>query len=181
MIAHIKRGKKVLVVAPSHAACDAVTLSILKLWPKVSPTNGSSELSSSGSGAIVRIGRELRLTVPSLNSLLPQNLPVSGNSKLDRIERDLCLVRKELLEKRRTGAKKGAELEVEKELVKEHRSETLAIEERAIENSKVVIATNSSARSKNILDRIFSGNFDILCVDEAGFATELATLPLIEG
>ena len=56
----VSKGERVLVVAPSHAACDAITLALASQWP------------GQPVGRLVRLGNKLRLTTELVEKFLPE-------------------------------------------------------------------------------------------------------------
>jgi hypothetical protein len=57
--------RKVLVTAPSHAACDAFTLALGRQWPPAQPAR------------FVRLADGLRLTDPRVSRYLPEHYKVA--------------------------------------------------------------------------------------------------------
>jgi hypothetical protein len=57
--------RKVLVTAPSHAACDAFTLALGRQWPPTQPA------------CFVRLADGLRLTDPRVGRYLPEHYKVT--------------------------------------------------------------------------------------------------------
>ncbi len=55
VLSAVAEGERVLVTAPSHAACDAVTVALAEHWPK--ELFGAAE-----EGSLIRMGHPLRLT-----------------------------------------------------------------------------------------------------------------------
>ncbi len=66
ILSAVSNGDRVLAVAPSHAAVDALTMSILSQWP--------TSIWGDPRRKVVRIGNDLRITVPSVLPFLPQSL-----------------------------------------------------------------------------------------------------------
>ena len=159
VVSAVMAGDRVLVVAPSHAACDAVTLALAAHWPR------------QYSGQLTRLANPLRLTDSRVSQFLPDQ--TGGRAGL---ERELREVRAGLMSQQR-GL--GGLLERERELVTEYRREEAEQEERAVEAAAVVVCTLATAARPVLLDRLASRQFPLLCCDEAGFSLDAALLPLV--
>ena len=71
----VANGDRVLAVAPSHAAVDALAQAILIQWP--------AKVWGDPLRKIVRIGSELRVTLPAIVPFLPQKLENKSPGKND--------------------------------------------------------------------------------------------------
>ena len=88
-------GDRVLVTAPSHAACDAVTAAIAKHWQQ--ETLGEAE-----GGNLIRLCNPLRLTDFSLNKYVATVNRVEGKYK-EALNRASALKASMLAEKNMVG------------------------------------------------------------------------------
>ena len=146
------------MVAPSHAACDAVTLAI---------TQHPSEAS------VVRLASKLRLTSPALERFLPDRLRPSP--ALERLERRLGWVRRQLLD---GGRGRGELMEEERRLVEQQRRQQREHEEKVVSEVDIVVCTLQTSFRPSILKKL-GHHFDLVCVDEAGFSLDSGVLPVI--
>ena len=157
-----KKGCKVLVVAPSHAACDAVTLAMSNI--KTKDEN------------LLRIGHPLRLTNAKVKPFLPQNDFNKRSEKMRNLEKRLKTVWSDMFDGHGNKDLDGREAE----LLAEIRRERIKLENEAIlEADIVVVTTLSSVTKQSIMRLVASGHFEVVAIDEAGFAAESQQLPLI--
>ena len=167
-------GDRVLVTAPSHAACDAVTAAIAKHWPSDSETIGKAE-----DGNLLRLVNPLRLTDFSLNKYVAAVKEVTGKYK-EALNRISALKATMLSEKNR--ARRSLLLtKFNKELGKV-RLEKMRHENSAVSNAKVVVCTNNQASklsTKRKSGDVNVADFDLVCYDEAGFSLETEVLPAV--
>ena len=84
VLSHVAAGHRVLVVTPSHAACDAITLALAEHWP------------GDARGQVVRLGNKLRLTSRHVSRFLPEH--VATCRQLEEVEQQLAWVRRQLLD-----------------------------------------------------------------------------------
>ena len=154
-------GHSVLVVTPSHAACDAITLALTQHWP------------GDISGQVVRLGNKLRLTSRHVTRFLPEH--VATCRQLEEVEQQLAWVRRQLLDSLEDRREMAAE---EKQLVHRHREIYRRHENETITKARVVTATIQTAQRRQLLEGLSSGQFSVLAVDEAGFclSSQLASL-----
>ena len=160
VLSAVKNGEKVLVVAPSHAACDAVTLAITEHsdWVR-----------------LTRLGSKLRLTSTAVERFLPDQLRPSPS--LERLGQRLGWVRRQLLDGHRG---RGELLEEEARLVAQQRREYREHEEQLMKEAEVVVCTLQTSFRASIL-RMVRQDFDLVCVDEAGFSLDSQVLPVVAG
>ncbi|XP_023341127.1 DNA-binding protein SMUBP-2 [Eurytemora carolleeae] len=161
VLSAVANGEKVLVVAPSHAACDAFTLALAKQWPR------SIEKS------FVRLGNSLRFT--SEDVALYSTDKISPSAKLEDLQDQLFHVRNQLLDNSCKG--KGSVMLEEKYLTREYWTEGKENEKKVIKSSSVVITTIMHATS--LIKYFKEKEFDLFVIDEAGFTPASSTLPLI--
>ena len=159
VLSAVKNGSRVLVAAPSHAACDSVVAAINQHWdPGLS---------------LVRLGNKLRLTSPDHETFLPENIQPSP--ALEDITGRLSWVRGQLLD----GQKgRGELLEEEGRLVEQYRREYRDHEERVVREAKIVVCTLQTSFRPGLLS-LLRHHFDLVCVDEAGFSLDSQVLPLL--
>ena len=158
VLSAVKNGDKVLVAAPSHAACDALTLAIT---------------SNSDWVRLVRLGSKLRLTSTAVERFLPDQLWPSPS--LERLGQRLGWVRRQLLDGHRG---RGELLEEEGRLVAQQRREYREHEEQLMKEAEVVVCTLQTSFRASIL-RMVSEEFDLVCVDEAGFSLDSQVWPVM--
>ena len=165
-------GDRVLVTAPSHAACDAVTAAIARHWPP--DTLGKAE-----EGNLVRLVNPLRLTDFSLNKYVASVKDVEGKYK-EALNRISALKASMLGEKNR-ARRSDLLTKFNKELANV-RWERVKHENAAVSNAKVVVCTNNHASNMSAKRKSGGVNvtdFDLVCYDEAGFSLETEVLPAV--
>ena len=165
-------GDRVLVTAPSHAACDAVTAALAKHWPH-------DKLGDAEEGNLSRFCNPLRLTDFSLNKYVPSVKEGEGKYK-EALNRAAALKATMLREKNRA---KQTELlaKFNKELGN-IRWERRKHENAAVNEARVVVCTNNQASSISSTRKKAGVNvtdFDLVCYDEAGFSLETDILPAV--
>lgn len=170
ILSAVANGDKVLVVAPSHTACDAITLALLKHWPE-------SQWGSSDQGALVRIGMDLRVTVRALTRYLAVNL--RSDESFQAVVKDLAHVRGNILACPQGQKGQGPLLAREKALVKERNRLFHQLQDAAIHQAQIVVATNLSALKHSIFSLVLKGEFNLVCMDEAGFVPDEIVLPFL--
>ena len=164
VLSAVANGEKVLVVAPSHAACDAFTAAVAEYWP------GGKERR----GKLVRLGSKLRLTTKEVEKFLPEN--IAKSDILSDIENKIRIVRSELV---KGGRGRGSLVQEEANLVSEHNDAHKELEDEVIGKALVVVCTIMTA-SRNHIQRMMSeGCFSLVCVDEAGFTLDSQLVPLV--
>ncbi|TRY71725.1 hypothetical protein TCAL_00281 [Tigriopus californicus] len=170
VLSAVANGDKVLVLAPSHTACDAITMALLKYWPE-------SRWGPSDQGALVRIGMDLRVTVRALTRYLAVNLHENGN--FQTVVKNLANVRSAILSHPRGEKGLGKLLAQEKKLVQARDREFRLVQDAAIRQARIVVATNLSALRFPIFSRVWQGKFNLVCIDEAGFVPDEIVLPFL--
>ena len=145
--------------APSHAAVDALTMAIEKQWKdEVFKTEQ----------LVVRSGNVLRLKDSRVERYLPkvENDIESHGDELRKIREDLL------------KGTKGKRLLFEEELkgVRKMKNTLKKSELKQIREAPIVTATCLTASN---LPQDIKEKFDILIIDEAGFANDWLCLPLI--
>ena len=158
VLSAVKNGDRVLVVAPSHAACDTLVASLTHHCPGLS---------------LVRLGNKLRLTQPELETFLPENIQPSPG--LENIAARLSWVRGAMLDGQRG---RGELLEEEGRLVEQYRREYRDHEERLVKEVKIVVCTLQTSYRPSLLS-LLRHHFDLVCVDEAGFSLDSHALPVL--
>ena len=164
-------GDRVLVTAPSHAACDAVTAAVAKRWCH-------KALGRAEDGNLLRLANPLRLTDFSMSKYVVALESRRGTYKEahDRVS----AVKASLF--REKNKKKLAALldEFNRELGNVRRERTRC-ENAAVSNAKVVVCTNNHAcnMSSNRKSGFNVADFDLVCYDEAGFALDTEVLPAV--
>jgi len=160
VLSAVANGEKVLVAAPSHAACDAFTLALAEQWPKASQQS------------FVRLGTSLRFTSSAVKSYSVHHL--SDPAFVHAIEEDLAFTRRQLI-----SDVKGKEdiMRAEVHLKRKHLKLSRTNEKELIERSSVVITTimNATSLEKQIKEKVF----DLVVIDEAGFTPANNVLPLM--
>jgi len=151
VLSAVANNEKVLVTAPSHAACDAFTLALAAQWP----THQEQRF--------VRLGNPLRFTNSTVAKFSVRS--VFPMPALDNLEQELAFKRRQLLD---SVKGKGHLLEEEKELHRQHREATRHCEHQAILQSSVVITTILQANSLHYF--LKKTTFDLVVIDEAGFS-----------
>ena len=126
----VSKGERVLVVAPSHAACDAITLALASQWP------------GQPVGRLVRLGNKLRLTTDLVERFLPEEAKkVEEEQKIGKpfistYEQRLAVLRDELLE----GGRGIQELKKEEaDLVAKALKDFKMVEDEAVCKASVVV------------------------------------------
>ena len=126
----VSKGERVLVVAPSHAACDAITLALASQWP------------GQPVGRLVRLGNKLRLTTDLVEKFLPEEAKkVEEQQKIGKPfisthEQRLTVLREELLE----GGRGVKELQKEEaDLVAKAIKDSKMVEDEAVCKASVVV------------------------------------------
>ena len=158
VLSAVKNGDRVLVTAPSHAACDTMLASLTQCVQDLS---------------VVRLGNKLRLTSPDLETFLPENIQPSP--ALEKLVERLSWVRGNLLD----GQRGRRELiEEERSLVDQYRREYRDHEDRVMKEVKIVVCTLQTSGRQNIL-KLLRHHFDLVCVDEAGFSLDSHVLPIM--
>ena len=161
ILSALANGSRILAVAPSHAAVDALTMALLKQW--------NEDVLKLPKSKLIRIGNPLRLRDDNVLPYLPK-LHIQSKGLLEELQE----VWRSLI-----NSDKGAQkmlIKEESELLwkaqKSRRSEMFS----QIKHSSVVTSTclTALAWKKDILR-----NFDIICIDEAAFAPDWLTLPLV--
>lgn len=146
---------KVLATAPSHAACDALTMALELEWP----LNSNKKL--------LRLGNKLRLSVPHVAKYLPEPSELQM-----QIIHDLSGLRNDLLNLGNSTSR----IQEESRLVDQLNKETFASSLKDIDKSKVVVSTCLQAMR---LPYKTKKKFNLVCIDEAAFAADWLTLPLV--
>ena len=166
----VSKGERVLVVAPSHAACDAVTLAIASQWP------GKS------AGLLIRLGNRLRLTTKDVEQFLPEEVEKEeehtncGKPFNSSYDQRLARLRDELLE----GGRGIQELqEEEADIVAKATRDSMMMEDEAVCKGSVVVCTLATASRRWLLHQVKYGQFPLVCVDEAGFTLDPPLLPIL--
>ena len=165
-------GDRVLVTAPSHAACDAVTAAIAKHWQQ--ETLGEAE-----GGNLIRLCNPLRLTDFSLNKYVATVNRVEGKYK-EALNRASALKASMLAEKNRT--KRSVLLSKFNKELSNLRWERNKHENAASSKAKVVVCTNIQASKMSVKGKggdTKISDFDLVCYDEAGFSLETDVLPAV--
>ena len=141
----VAAGERVLVAAPSHAACDAATLALAAQWP--------GGVAAAG-GGLVRLGNKLRLTNTRVEAYLPGQHREEAGREAGREWREAWSSTREQLEKleaqeRRLGKLRGELVEggrgrqelvtLEAKAVKEGAEMYRQLEEIAVEGASVVV------------------------------------------
>ena len=161
ILSALANGSRILAVAPSHAAVDALTMALLKQW--------NEDVLKLPKSKLIRIGNPLRLRDDNVLPYLPK-LHIQSKGLLEELQE----VWRSLI-----NSDKGAQkmlIKEESELLwkaqKSRRSEMFS----QIKHSCVVTSTclTALAWKKDILK-----SFDIICIDEAAFAPDWLTLPLV--
>lgn len=169
ILSAVANGDRVVAVAPSHAAVDALTQAILAQWP--------SDLGDPRQ-RLVRLGNELRVTVPSVLPYLPLNKTKPSREK-QILSSELFKARQDLLNytvKEGKGDLMKKELQLRQDLLEYCNKE----EGDSINESDVIICTNVVAHSNRFIRKaIEKEDINLVCLDEAGFATDSGTLPLL--
>ena len=165
VLSAVANGERVLVVAPSHAACDAFTAAVAEYWP------GGRERR----GKLVRLGNRLRLTTKEVEKFLPEN--VAQSDRLFDIEQKIGVARSQLVE---GGRGRGYLVEEEARLVGEHKKVHKELEDEVIDKALVVVCTIITASRDNIQRMISEGSFSLVCGDEAGFTLDSQLVPVVE-
>ena len=160
ILSALANGSRVLAVAPSHAAVDALTMALLKQWDQ--------EILKLPKSKLIRVGNALRLRDDNVLPYLPK-LHQSQN-----LLEELQDVWKSLLTSDK-GAKKML-IKEESELLKKAQKSRRTEMFDQVKHSQVVTSTCLTALAwpRDILQ-----SFDIICIDEAAFAPDWLTLPLI--
>ena len=164
VLSAVASGERVLVVAPSHAACDAFTAAVAECWP------GGRERR----GKLVRLGNRLRLTTKEVEKYLPEN--VAQSDRLLDIEQKIGVARSQLVE---GGRGRGYLVEEEARLVGEHKKVHKELEDEVIDKALVVVCTIMTASRGNIQRMMRDGSFSLVCVDEAGFTLDSQLVPVV--
>ena len=164
VLSAVANGEKVLVVAPSHAACDAFTTAVAEYWP-----GGDEKV-----GKLIRLGNKLRLTTKRVEKFLPEN--VYKSDELSEIDRKLRFTRSELME---GGKGKGHLVQLEAILASEYEKTSKKLENEAIEKAAVVVCTIMTATRNHIQQMMIEGSFHLVCVDEAGFTVDSHLVPVV--
>ncbi len=114
-----------------------------------------------------------------MSSLKPFLVSTAKHSKMQKLERDLRAVRESLLE----GSPKarGDLLKLESDLVERMKQEVYDATVEATSSARVVVCTNMQAMQASIRRQVDGGLFDLVCLDEAGFATDGNLLHLLPG
>jgi len=162
VLSHVASGLRVLVVTPSHAACDAITLALAEHWP------------GDISGQVVRLGNKLRLTSRHVSRFLPEH--VARCRQLEEVEQQLAWVRRQLLDSLEDRREMAGE---EKQLVHRHREVYRRHEGAVVSGARVVTCTLQTAMRRSLLDGLSSGQFPVLAVDEAGFCLSSQLAPVL--
>jgi len=162
VLSHVASGLRVLVVTPSHAACDAITLALAEHWP------------GDISGQVVRLGNKLRLTSRHVSRFLPEY--VARCRQLEEVEQQLAWVRRQLLDSLEDRREMAGE---EKQLVHRHREVYRSHEGAVVSGARVVTCTLQTAMRRSLLDGLSSGQFPVLAVDEAGFCLSSQLAPVL--
>ena len=144
---------KILATAPSHAAVDALTVTLEKLWPSQSKLD------------MLRIGNKLRLKDPRAVKFLPKVQDHSLCQSLSQTRQDMLanLDNFQFL------------IKDESNLVEKIYAVNRHFENEQIRNHSVVLSTCQTAL-KWPLSKL--RQFDLICIDEAAFAHDWLTLPL---
>ena len=127
----VSKGERVLVVAPSHAACDAITLALASQWP------------GQPVGRLVRLGNKLRLTTELVERFLPEEArkveeqeKIGNKPFISTYEQRLAVLRDELLE----GGRGVQELQKEEaDLVAKAIKDSMMVEDEAVCKASVVV------------------------------------------
>ena len=133
MLSHVAAGHRVLVVTPSHAACDAITLALAQHWP------------GDISGQVVRLGNKLRLTSRHVTRFLPEH--VAACRQLEEVEQQLAWIRRQLLDSLEDRREMAAE---EKQLVHRHREVYRRHEGAVVSGARVVTCTLQTAMRRSV-------------------------------
>ena len=128
-------GDRVLVTAPSHAACDAVTAAIARQWPSDYETIGEAE-----DGNLIRMVNPLRLTDISLNKYVAAVKDITGKYK-EAIHR-ISVVKAAMLGEKNRAKRSLLLTKFNKELANV-RWEKVQHENAAMSNAKVVVCTGT--------------------------------------
>ena len=167
-------GDRVLVTAPSHAACDAVTAAIARQWPSDYETIGEAE-----DGNLIRMVNPLRLTDISLNKYVAAVKDITGKYK-EAIHR-ISVVKAAMLGEKNRAKRSLLLTKFNKELANV-RWERVQHENAAVSHAKVVVCTNNHASNmcaKRKSGGVTVSDFDLVCYDEAGFSLETEVLPAV--
>ena len=161
ILSELANGSRILAVAPSHAAVDALTMALLKQW--------NENVLKLPKSKLIRIGNPLRLRDENVLPYLPKL-----HDQSQCVLEELHEVWTSLINSDK-GAKKmliKEESELLRKSQKSRRSEMFS----QIKHCSVVTSTclTALAWKKEILRR-----FDIICIDEAAFAPDWLTLPLV--
>jgi Rad3-related DNA helicase len=171
VLSAVTQGERVLVTAPSHAACDAFLMALIRYWPV-------DMLGDPSAGAVVRLGKELRFSVPAVRHFMPLRSRKSGDDDVGIAERKLVKLREELLQEKLPAKQRGSALREEVRLVSDLKKKANAVTSEAVAASKVTVCTNHQAGDLLTRHNIPIA-FDLVCVDEAGFARVSDVVPVI--
>ena len=152
----VSKGERVLVVAPSHAACDAFTLALANQWP------------GQPAGRLVRLGNKLRLTTELVEKFLPEEAKKEeqqhkvGNPFISTYEQRLAVLREELLE----GGRGIHELQKEEaDLVAKAIKDSMMVEDEAVCKASVVVKILVIQLGQNPTC-LFAGVHSCFCLQE---------------
>jgi ATP-dependent RNA/DNA helicase IGHMBP2 len=166
ILSAVANGERVLVTAPSHAACDAATAAIAKHWPH-------QEFGHAENGNLVRQAPRLRITDPTVIKYRPKHSV--GDEKicklyLKKANRPGQML---LMEGRRRGRQESTLLRDYNIILSEQSRKQKDAEKKAVLAAKVVVCTNAIANLAS------PANFDLVCCDEAGFADDSSLTSLL--
>ncbi len=121
----------------------------------------------------IRLGSELRLTVPSLSPFLANNTDCDESDQARDVDRRLRAERRELLGSSDPGDPGAGDLlrsveELERDLF----ALRMEVEFVAMKRARVVVTTSLSAQQRRVSTLLRGGHFDLVCLDEAGFSTD---------
>ncbi|CAB4056023.1 unnamed protein product [Lepeophtheirus salmonis] len=162
VISAVANDERVLALAPSHAACDALTMSIYSQIINLPPLLRTKYFNRKD--VLVREAKKQRLTNTFVNRFLPEEIYENSNSDDDieivnhawktvidgnwqNIDSNILLFKKEI-----------------SKLFKKHK----ILIERAKKESSIFVTTIASTS----LDTYKKYNFDLVCIDEAGFVSQ---------
>ena len=173
ILQHAVRGQRVLAAAPSHAACDALTLAIIKHWPHDLLGDPVAD------GKFIRIAQKLRITSEEVRPYLQENSVVAQNYEwIEKTRERKCDLFKDILT---AGSAKGLspvmdDLEVTTEDLNKCNSHLI---DECSKNAQIVVTTATSSLKFGIQRLLKRSHFDLVTLDEAGFTTDLQTMPLL--
>eukprot|EP00095_Tigriopus_kingsejongensis_P003527 snap_masked-scaffold522_size146686-processed-gene-0.13 protein:Tk03527 transcript:snap_masked-scaffold522_size146686-processed-gene-0.13-mRNA-1 annotation:"dna-binding protein smubp-2-like isoform x1" len=171
VLSALANGDKVLVTAPSHAACDAITLAILAHWPV-------DILGQPDRGILVRQAQDLRLTVKSLSKYIVEKFILSDPEYRNQVQALAELRHDQIV---RMGAQARGSSQLELEMTKSLSQLYQSLERNVLEAARVVVTTSFSVLKSHLFSMVVGRDLNLVCIDEAGFARDQLALHCIAG